>query len=354
MLPNHAPLVIAEQFGTLESLYPGRIDLGLGRAPGGDMRDRAALRARPPRQRRHLPPGPAGAHGLLPPGRAGQRRARGPRRGAGRARSGSSGRATSAPGSPPSSGLPFAFASHFAPDFLHGPSPSTAGTSSRRSGSTEPYAMVGVNVFAADTDAEARRLFTSLQQQFLNLVRGRPRQLPPPVESMDGRWSEPERSTSSGMTARLGGRLAGDGTAPARRDRGGDRGRRADPRHPGVRPRGEAEVVRARGTGPPIPRPSPMAHPRRRPTPRPWSRGAETPPAVSVLSRLTIKGPFETHRIHLGHRQSRTQRTRHTSRPARARRNNPSGSREHPLGGRVCRGTTTAAGPQGRPRVESA
>ena len=95
-------------------------------------------------------------------------------------------------------GLPFAFASHFAPDFLHAALALYRRHFSRRSGSTEPYVMVGVNVFAADTDAEARRLFTSLQQAFLNLVRGRPGQIPPPVETMDGLWSGPSGSTSSG------------------------------------------------------------------------------------------------------------------------------------------------------------
>jgi len=97
-------------------------------------------------------------------------------------------------------GLPFAFASHFAPDYLQlalklyrdhfKPSPSHQ----------EPYVMVGVNVVAADTDAEARKLFTSLQQQFLNLVRGTPGQLPPPVESMAGRWSPAEQSHINQMT----------------------------------------------------------------------------------------------------------------------------------------------------------
>ena len=104
MLPNHAPLVIAEQFGTLESLYPGRIDLGLGRAPGSDQLTARALR-RDLGGGGQLPAGRPGAAELLPPVPPGQPSRRSPAAGR-RCRSGSSGRATSAPGSPPSSGSP--------------------------------------------------------------------------------------------------------------------------------------------------------------------------------------------------------------------------------------------------------
>jgi luciferase family oxidoreductase group 1 len=97
-------------------------------------------------------------------------------------------------------GLPFAFASHFAPDFLHGALALYRGDFTPSEQLERPYAMVGVNVFAADTDEEARRQFTSLQQAFLDLVRGRPRQIPPPVETMDGLWSEPERFHVERMT----------------------------------------------------------------------------------------------------------------------------------------------------------
>ena len=90
-------------------------------------------------------------------------------------------------------GLPFAFASHFAPDFLLGALALYRRHFTPSEWLKEPYAMVGVNVFAADKDAEARRQFTSVQQAFLNLIRGRPREIPPPVETMDGLWSEPER-----------------------------------------------------------------------------------------------------------------------------------------------------------------
>src|SRR5688572_7937813 len=194
MLPNHAPLVIAEQFGTLESMYPGRIDLGLGRAPGGDMRTARALRRNigpntvdtfaddvQELQVYFGPPMP-GAHVRAIPGQGlnvplyilgssdyGARLAA-------------------------ELGLPFGFASHFAPDYLH-VALEIYRTNFRPSEQLDrPHAIVGVNVFAADTDAEAARLFTSLQQQFLNLIRGTPGPTPPPVETMDGRWSPMERA----------------------------------------------------------------------------------------------------------------------------------------------------------------
>jgi luciferase family oxidoreductase group 1 len=180
MLPNHAPLVIAEQFGTLESLFPGRIDLGLGRAPGGDQRTARALRRGLGTSGDTFPQdlaellsyfggdGPSTVTGVTAIPGAG----------------------LNVPvyllGSSDFSarlaaelGLPFAFASHFAPEFLYAaielyrslfePSPRLA----------RPHVMVGVNVFAADTDAEAQRLFTSIQQMFLGMIRGNRQQLPP-------------------------------------------------------------------------------------------------------------------------------------------------------------------------------
>ena len=193
MLPNHAPLVIAEQFGTLESLYPGRIDLGLGRAPGGDPLTARALR-------RNL-----GSSGDTFPRDLIELMAYLRKAEPGQAVKAVPGEDLNVPlwllGSSDFSaalaaelGLPFAFASHFAPDYLHAalalyrrhfqPSDSLA----------EARVMVGVGVVAAETDAEARRLFTSVQQQFLSLVRGMPGQLPPPVDSMDDRWNAPERA----------------------------------------------------------------------------------------------------------------------------------------------------------------
>jgi luciferase family oxidoreductase group 1 len=192
MLPNHAPLIVAEQFGTLESLYPGRIDLGLGRAPGTDRVTIQALRRDPmaadsfprdvvelqsyfrdpaPNQAVRAVPG-AGLHvpiWLL-------------------------GSSTFSAQLAAMLGLPFAFASHFAPDqmlaalqlYRDGYQPSEAHPT--------PYAMLGVSLVAADTDAQARRLATSLQQQFLALQRGRPVQLQPPVDDMTPLWQEWERS----------------------------------------------------------------------------------------------------------------------------------------------------------------
>jgi luciferase family oxidoreductase group 1 len=199
MLPNHAPLVIAEQFGTLESLHPGRIDLGVGRAPGGDQRTARALR-------RHLAGGsadtfPDDLRELI----AYFQRAT---PGAVRAIPGEGldvpiyllGSSDFSASLAAELGLPFAFASHFAPDYLQ---VAIALYRSRFQPSQwldRPYVMVGVNVIAADTDDQARRLFTSLQQQFLNLVRGAPREVPPPVDSMDGRWSLPEQSHVTRMT----------------------------------------------------------------------------------------------------------------------------------------------------------
>ncbi len=108
-----------------------------------------------------------------------------------------------------------------------------------------PHAMVGVNVFAADTDAEARRLFTSVQQQFLNLIRGTPGLLPPPVDTMDGRWSPPERAQVERMTrcSAVGSPAAVQAVAGTVRGR--DRGGRADPGRADLRPRRPGAVVRA-------------------------------------------------------------------------------------------------------------
>ena len=191
MLPNHAPLAIAEQFGTLESLYPGRIDLGLGRAPGGDQIVARALRRNLGSSGDTFPQDVIELQNYFRPTIPGQTLSAVP------------GAGLNVPlyllGSSDFSarlaadlGLPFAFASHFAPDYLktalqlyrQGYQPSKA--------NPEPHAIVGINVFAAETDEEARRLFTSLQQQFLNLIRGNPGKLQPPVDDMKLRWSPAE------------------------------------------------------------------------------------------------------------------------------------------------------------------
>jgi luciferase family oxidoreductase group 1 len=199
MLPNHAPLVIAEQFGTLESLYPGRIDLGIGRAPGGDQATARALR-------RYL-----GSSGDTFPRDLIELMGYFRKAGPGQAVRAVPGEGLDIPiwllGSSDFSarlaaelGLPFSFASHFAPDYLHVALRLYRENFKPSERLAKPYAMVGVNVFAADTDAEARRLFTSLQQVFLNLTRGRPGRLPPPVDTMDGRWDAAERAHVERMT----------------------------------------------------------------------------------------------------------------------------------------------------------
>jgi luciferase family oxidoreductase group 1 len=200
MLPNHSPLVIAEQFGTLEALHPGRIDLGLGRAPGTDHRTVLALRRDPmgadtfprdvvelqhyladaqPGQAVRATPG-AGSHvplWILGSSLFGAQLAAG-------------------------LGLPYAFASHFAPDALL-PALEVYRSSFRPSEQLqEPYAMVAANVIVADDDAAARRLFTSAQQSFTNILRGRRGQLPRPIDDIEAYWTPPERERASAMLRR--------------------------------------------------------------------------------------------------------------------------------------------------------
>ena len=192
MLPNHSPLVIAEQFGTLESLFPGRIDLGLGRAPGSDQRTAQALRRNLVSSADEFPQdvlelldlfsaSPRGAVHAVP------------------------GTGLEVPmwilGSSlfgaqlaAALGLPFAFASHFAPAQMmqaisvyrssFRPSPRLA----------KPYVMLGFNVFAADTQEEAALCATSMQQAFVNLRSGRPAKLPPPLEGYPDRVGPQERA----------------------------------------------------------------------------------------------------------------------------------------------------------------
>lgn len=197
MLPNHSPLVIAEQFGTLESLYPGRIDLGLGRAPGTDQRTWRALR-RDPESAERFPQDVLELQALLGPSQPGQVIHAVP------------GSNTNVPlwilGSSlfgahlaAMLGLPYAFASHFAPDALmpalevyrarFKPSPQLASS----------YAMVGATVVVADTDAEARLLFTSTQQRVTNMVRGIRGRLQPPIDDIESYWSPAEKAYASRM-----------------------------------------------------------------------------------------------------------------------------------------------------------
>jgi luciferase family oxidoreductase group 1 len=184
MLPNHSPLVVAEQFGTLEALYPGRIDLGLGRAPGTDQLTMRALRRNFNAAAEDFPRDVEELRSYFAPARPGQLVRAVPGEGLGvplwlLGSSLYSARLAA------ELGLPFAFASHFAPDYLvHALEVYREGF--RPSASLkEPYAMACLNVFAAETDEEARRLFTSLLQAFVNLRRGRPGRLPPPVERVE-------------------------------------------------------------------------------------------------------------------------------------------------------------------------
>jgi luciferase family oxidoreductase group 1 len=192
MLPNHAPLVIAEQFGTLASLYPGRMDLGLGRAPGSDQVTARALR-RSPAAAESFPQDVVELMGYFRPAAPGQAVQAVP--GAGLEVPiwilGSSlfGAQLAA-----ALGLPYAFASHFAPAALR-PALELYRAQFRPSARLErPYVMLGANVFAADTDEEARCLFTSLQQAFVNLRRGHPGQLPPPDEGFGERLAPMDRA----------------------------------------------------------------------------------------------------------------------------------------------------------------
>lgn len=199
MLPNHAPLVVAEQFGTLESLYPGRIDLGLGRAPGGDQATARALRRDRTGAVDSFPDDVRELQAFFGPCREGRRVRAIPGEGLevplwilGSSDYG----ARLAAGL----GLPYAFAAHFAPDLLL-PALEIYRTLFQPSEVLDkPHVMVSVNVFAADDDAEARRLFTSHQQAVLNLVRGKPGLLPPPVAGMDDLWDFAERGQVARMT----------------------------------------------------------------------------------------------------------------------------------------------------------
>ena len=180
MLPNHAPLVIAEQFGTLASLYPRRIDLGLGRAPGSDQVTVRALR-RSPLAAETFPEDVIELMRYFEPSRPGQMVQAVPGAGVdvpiwilGSSLYGAQLAAEL--------GLPYAFASHFAPAALHQALEHYRSRFKPSDRLDRPHVMLGVNVFAAETDAEGRRLFTSLQQAFVNLRRGHPGRLPPPDE----------------------------------------------------------------------------------------------------------------------------------------------------------------------------
>lgn len=191
MLPNHSPLQVAEQFGTLASLYPDRIDLGLGRAPGTDQPTARALRRyfdsadQFPQDVREL------LHYFEP------------------AQPGQAVRAVPGAGIPvpvwllgsslfsarlaAAMGLPFAFASHFAPDAMDEALAVYRREFRPSQYLTAPYAVLGLNVVAAESEAEAKRLFTTQQQSFVNLRRGKPGLIPPPIDDIEAFWQPHEK-----------------------------------------------------------------------------------------------------------------------------------------------------------------
>lgn len=184
MLPNHAPLVIAEQFGTLAALHPGRIDLGIGRAPGTDMLTARALRRNLEAGVDNFPQDVVELMGYFEPATPEQRIRAVPGEGEqvevwvlGSSLYGAQLAAML--------GLPYAFASHFAPAELDHAIEIYRSRFQPSERLAKPYVMAGINVVAADSDAEAKLLFTSVQQAFVNLRSGRPGRLPAPVEGYE-------------------------------------------------------------------------------------------------------------------------------------------------------------------------
>ncbi|MEJ7849604.1 MAG: LLM class flavin-dependent oxidoreductase [Pyrinomonadaceae bacterium] len=206
MLPNHAPLVIAEQFGTLESLYPGRIDLGLGRAPGSDRAAAHALRRTLLNDSDDFPELLTELKFFFGKPVAGQKVQAVPGGGLNMPiwLLGSSGFSAQLAGQ---LGMPFSFAAHFSPEntlpaldlYRHNFRPSEI--------LEKPYAMIALNVFAAETTGEAQRLSTSQHQSFLNLIRGIPGKIQPPVDDINAIWTPQEKAI---VDARLGGSVIGD------------------------------------------------------------------------------------------------------------------------------------------------
>lgn len=193
MLPNHAPLIIAEQFGTLASLYPDRIDLGLGRAPGTDPVTSYALRRSLKGDVDDFPNDVMELINYL-----------GPRDEAARVRA-IPGEGTQVPvwllGSSTYSaqlaamlGLPFGFASHFAPTYLQDALQIYRNKFTPSQFLQKPYALACVNVIAADTDEEAEYIATSFYQMALGMIRNQRRPMQPPIATMDGLWSDQEKA----------------------------------------------------------------------------------------------------------------------------------------------------------------
>ncbi len=200
MLPNHSPLVVAEQFGTMAVLYPGRLDLGLGRAPGTDMKTASALRRSAHDSVYTFPDdvqalltyfGPEEEQGYV------------------RAYPGANknipiyilGSSTDSAYLAAQLGLPYVFASHFAPRQMEEAISIYRRRFQPSAYLAEPYMMVCLNVIAAETDEEAKKEATTMQQFFLNVVRGTRTPLSPPVESMDAIWSQMEREMATSMSS---------------------------------------------------------------------------------------------------------------------------------------------------------
>lgn len=197
MLPNHAPYIIAEQFGTLARLYPGRIDLGLGRAPGTDQPTVRAMRRAPDASDR-FPQDVLELQAYFEPAQPNQRiiavPAAGTRVPLWILGSSNFGAALGA-----ELGLPYAFASHFAPDMLM-PALDLYRTRFKPSEQLDkPYAVAGINVIAADTDAEARRLATTQQMSFADLFAGRRGLSKPPIDDIEAYWSPREKAQAMHM-----------------------------------------------------------------------------------------------------------------------------------------------------------
>jgi luciferase family oxidoreductase group 1 len=199
MLPNHSPMVIAEQFGTLATLFPDRIDLGLGRAPGTDQRTLRALR-RGPDSSEYFPQDVVELQALLGPPQENQ------------AIHAIPGEDTNVPlwilgsslyGAQLAAmlGLPYAFASHFAPQALMEAVSIYRERFEPSAQLAKPYVMVACNAIVADTENEARRLFTTPQQQFTRMVRGTRGRLPPPIDDIESFWSPMEKTQASPMLA---------------------------------------------------------------------------------------------------------------------------------------------------------
>ena len=193
MLPNHAPLIVAEQFGTLAALYPERIDLGLGRAPGTDGATMQALRRDPRHAADSFPDDVQELLHYFAPAAEGQRVQAVP--GAGlQVPVWLLGSSLYSAQLAAALGLPFAFASHFAPSMLDQALAIYRAKFQPSAYLAEPYCIAAVNVFAADTDAEAEHLKTSVEQQFVSLVRGTPGRLQPPVSRPEAIGTPQERA----------------------------------------------------------------------------------------------------------------------------------------------------------------